>query len=215
MIKLTKPLAIALGLVLISVLSLSLAYAYKTSLNPVIKPESTESLNQGLKTPYSSFINPKGILLGIILVSAAIIGLIVYKNAIIAPFAKTPRLSVSMEMPKTVEVKLKQVTDQVDGLKILFKVCIAAIVILSIIRHFNNLLNFAEIKRAETQRYQRSDEERNLPGQGIARSNLDEGSWSITQFPEIPASAYGGLDLRLESQTYYNQSAAPASKPGD
>ena len=90
MIKLTKPLAIALGLVLISVLSLSLAYAYKTSLNPVIKPELIKSLNQGLKTLYFSFINPEGILLGIILVSAAIIGFFVYKNAIIALPDKAP-----------------------------------------------------------------------------------------------------------------------------
>ena len=97
MIKLTKPLAIALGLVLISVLSLSLAYAYKTSLNPVIKPKSTESLNQGLKTPYSSFINPKGILLGIILVSAAIIGFFVYKNAIIASPAKAPVIPITKD----------------------------------------------------------------------------------------------------------------------
>ena len=97
MYKLTKPLAIALGLVLISVLSLSLAYAYKTSLNPVIKPESTESLNQGLKTPYSSFINPKGILLGIILVSAAIIGFFVYKNAIIALLKEILALPVSLQ----------------------------------------------------------------------------------------------------------------------
>ena len=70
MYKLTKPLAIALGLVLISVLSLSLAYAYEISLNPVRKPGLIKSLNQGLKTLYFSFINPKGILLGIILVSA-------------------------------------------------------------------------------------------------------------------------------------------------